>query len=49
MTAEDVLLRCKTWSEEAPLSEKSTEIVHIGNEIQCYHICIEQRLSYGFI
>lgn len=49
MTGEDRLLRCKTSSQEATWSEKSTEIVHIGNEIQYFYISSEEGLSYIFI
>lgn len=48
MTAEDALLRYKTWSEEATWSEKSTEIVHVGNEIQYCHTTSGETLSYDF-
>lgn len=50
MIAEAGLLRrSKTWNEEGTWSEKSTEIVHLENEICHWHISTGEILSYGFI
>lgn len=49
MTAEDGLLRCKTWCEETTRSEKSTEIIYVKNDIQYHYIRNGQRLSYRYI
>lgn len=49
MAAEDGLLRCKTWCEEATGSEKSTEIIYVENEIQYPYIRNGERLSYRYI
>lgn len=52
MRAEDRLLRCKTWSEEATWSKISTEIVHIINDMHIGNITtlvVEKGLSYPYI